>query len=235
VALWALAARRTPVALRVGLPGALACVFAFIFRYGVLDPSAYFLPPLALALAVAPTALMLLPGARRAALPLALAATLALGVHAYFGVRECRESTREYRASEATVHRLWRELPAGPGFVLWNDDMVSLLRGYQLLAGEKPQLEVVHPVHLTQDWPRAQFVARHGFDPISRAEIAAAAASVHPHDMRELSTMMAGAIALRINAHSPLPVLVFAPQLGEVRLLPKGAAADTSLGAVVAR
>ena len=39
------------------------------------------------------------------------------------------------------------------------------------------------------------------------------------------SVFMAGVIALRINAHSPLPVMMFLPALDTVRVVPKGIAA----------
>ncbi len=222
---WGVAARRTPLALRLGAAGAFAAAFVFIARYGVNDPSAYFLPPLVLALATAPAGLLLLPGARGAARPLAAVAALAIVTTAVPGLQTTLARTAEYRADAAQVRRLWKAIAADRGFVLWNDDRISVLYGYQVFANERPGLELVYPAELTQDWARAQFVAHHGFDPISKADVEAAAAEVHPRNLEETTTMMAGVIALRINAHSPLPVMMFLPALDTVRVVPKGIAA----------
>jgi hypothetical protein len=70
-------------------------------------------------------------------------------------------------------------------------------------------------------------VARHGFDPISATDVAAAVANVHPQDRDQMAALVAGVIALRINAHSPLPVMMFLPDRDTVLALPKGAAADS--------
>ena len=84
---------------------------------------------------------------------------------------------------------------------------------------------------MAQDWPRARFTTRHGFDPVSRAEVAAAAVLTPPRDVEELARIVGDVIVRRINTHSPLDVWVFEPDSGVVRQLPKGAVRDTAQAA----
>jgi len=226
-AAWTLLARRTPPAFRWGVLAAIAATLGFVRFYGVADPSAYFLPPLVLALATLPALAASFAFARRIRKPLALVATLAIAVAAIAGVRAALARNAAFRAEDARIHDLWSSIAPARGFVLWSDDRIAVLRGYQLLRGEKPRLEILHPMLLTQDWPRVQFRNRHGFDPVSRAAIAAAAGRAHPRDVQELSALMSTVIALTLDVHSPLPVMVFRPDADEVRTLPKGAAADS--------
>jgi Protein of unknown function (DUF2723) len=218
---WALAARGASAACRVGFVAAAGSTLGFIYRYGVSDPSAYFLGPLAISLAVVPAALGLLPGARRIARPVAVAAALAVAVELAFGARAGLRRARMFSSNEALLHRLWRAVPVECGFVIWTDDRIALLLGYQILGGEKPGLEVVAPVQLSQDWPRARFIARHGFDPVSRADIAAEAGRVHPRNVSDLRMLLSRVIEMRINAQSPLPVVRFRPEVPDVQVLAK--------------
>jgi hypothetical protein len=233
VAWWVATARRTPAGFRWGLAGAIAAMLAFVRFYGVPDPSAYLLSPLVMTLAIAPAAWLGLPGVAAIARPLVLAAVLAIGVEAFFGVRLALFRNHAYRDHETRVRALWRSIPDRPGFVLWSDDMVSVLHGYQLLDGEKPRLEIHHPMQLTQDWPRAQFIARHGFDPVSRADVAAAAVRTPPRNVEELAGLVGGVVARRINTRSPLEVWVFEPDSNLVRRLPKDASPDSAGGPTV--
>jgi hypothetical protein len=221
---WALTAHRTSPALRLGVVAAIATTLLFVGLYGVPDPSAYLLTPLALAFAVTPVAFRCLPGAGAITRPVAIAALVAIGVEAFHGIGLAWDRNHAYRAYETHVRTLWRTIPDRPAFVLWSDDMVSLLHGYQLLEGEKPQLEIHHPMQLTQDWPRAQFIRSHGFDPVSRADVAAAAARTPPRNVEELARLIGDVIAQRLNTHSRLEVDVFEPDSGVVRRLPKGVA-----------
>jgi Protein of unknown function (DUF2723) len=228
VAWWVVAARQTPAGFRWGIAGAIVAALVFVRFYGIPDPSAYLLSPLVMVLAVAPAAITLVPGAGAILRPLTLVATLAIVIEAFFGFRLVVDRNRAYRANETRVRTLWHGIPDRPGFVLWSDDMVSLLHGYQLLDGEKPRLEIDHPMQLTQDWPRARFITRHGFDPVSRAEVAAAATRTPPRDVEELARLVGDVITRRINSRSPLDVWVFEPDSGRVRRLVKDAPLDTS-------
>jgi hypothetical protein len=225
---WAARARAWPGALRAALAGALVANVAYALDYGVPDPAPYFLAPLALALAIAPAAALAWAPLRRAARPAAGVAAAALAVAAVLWVGTGRERARTYARFDALLHAMWTSIPYPRGFVVWSDDMAPHLREYQLFAGEKPGLEVLHPLELTHPWPRREFMARHGFDPVSDAAIRARAERERPHNVQELSHTLVGAILTQINARSPLPVVEFLPEVPSVRLLVKAGAADSA-------
>lgn len=96
---------------------------------------------------------------------------------------------------EAGVHRLWRSIDGPEGIVLWRDDMLPMLRGYQLLEGERPGLFAQDPYALTWPGPRRAFIARFGFDPLE--------------GMGALTVRDLDRIAGNINRQTTLPVMIF--------------------------
>ncbi len=189
---------------------------AYSFTYGVPDPSPYFLPLLALGLALAPAWLAeRFPVVRRQALWFTVPAAMALTVLSLGWARLGAERASTYERFDGLVQRMWVSVPFEEGFVIWGDDMVHRLREYQLLRGEKPRVIVLNPAQLTYPGPHAAFLARHGFDPL--AELPPLPPPVDESSTRALFD----AIATRINTASPLPVVVFDPAGPSVRLLRK--------------
>jgi hypothetical protein len=228
--LWVWGAESPRAPARFALAATVFFGTGYAFSYGVPDPSSYFLPSLMLSLGVVPAAVALVPGARRRGHELGAIATLGAALALVAGLRYARARDAAYRDYDAGLHALWRSVPADSGFVLWPDDMVAHLVEYQRLAGEKPALEVLHPVELTQLAPRSRFIARHGFDPVPTQMIGARAREHPPRDVQELSALIAGAVADEINARSPLPVVWFDPAAGTARVLEK-AMLDTTVTA----
>lgn len=221
VAWWTIGSRAVAPAARFGVAAAVAATLVFVAHYSVLDPGAYFLPALAVGCAVLPAAVFTLPGARAAAGALAWAGAISALGAGVMGVRAQLDDGRAQRGEEALYRRLWDEVPAAPGFLLFNDDRIARLRERQLLLGEKPRVELLYPDELTQPRSHDRFVARHGFEPVDRAEVEAAVAEVHPADLRQMGALVAGVFAMRLDARTPLPVRLFVPDRGEVRLMDK--------------
>lgn len=230
LAWWALRARRAPGALRGAVAAAVVIGLGYVFSYGVPDPSSYFLPPLLLTLAVAPAAVLALPGVATIGRPLAWVAAAGLAIACVTCVTSGLRRASGYRAQDRALDAMWTSVPFDRGLVVWNDDMSIHLRGYQLMRGQKPDLEIVRPVKLTHDWPRKEFTDRHGFDPVSRADVDSVARVRPPRDVQALGRLLGDVITARINRLSPLPVAVFDPRAGKVRVLPKPLADTTAAG-----
>jgi hypothetical protein len=129
-----------------------------------------------------------------------------------------------YERFEEQVHSMWETIPFESGFVVWDDDMNTRLRLYQLLRGEKRGLTVVHPTLLLQERPRREFQERFGMDPLAaeaREKPARVTATGVPVFMPE------AVVSRSLNEQSPLPVVVFDPSVPSVRLLKKPAAPDS--------
>jgi hypothetical protein len=95
--------------------------------------------------------------------------------------------------------------------------MAPVLRGYQLLEGEKPSLTVIAPRHLTYAHEHARFTAAHRFDPL------AGLPAQRPGDAAAEAAMLAG-IEANLN-RSSLPVYEFLPRIPSLRRLNKPAVA----------
>ena len=126
-------------------------------------------------------------------------------------------------ALDTLLRRMWASLPDEPGFVVWDDDMAQMLRGYQLLEGDKPNLIVIAPRRLTYPHEYARFKAAYGFDPL------AGLPAQRPGDAAAEAAMLAG-IEANLN-RSSLPVYEFLPRIPSLRRLNKPAVAvsDTAV------
>jgi hypothetical protein len=194
VAAWRARPRPEPLVVW-SLFAAAALQTAYGFAYGVSDPSSYFQPNLALGLLGVP-----LLGAgllrQRRVLP-------ALGVLVVAGLVMLGTSWLRFAGGlrigvvliERQVHAAWRALPDEEAIVLWRHDMVPVLRGYQLLDGERPRLYVQDPNALTWEAPRRAFAARFGFDPLA--------------GLLPLTASTPARIPGNINRRTDLPVFVF--------------------------
>jgi hypothetical protein len=187
-----------------------------VFVYGVPDPSAYFLPPLALGLAVLPAWLgEAVPAVRRRGAWLAGGAALTLAVVSAAWFRIGFDRIGFYERFDATLHHLWMRVPFEQGFVVFGDDLVYRLWEYQLLRGEKPGVIALNPALLTHPRYHQAFLARHGFDPLAEPS--------HLPPVVDAASKRAWykAVTDRINYSSPLPVVVFDPARERIWPQPK--------------
>lgn len=214
-------------AWRTALAAGVLLQVAYAFFYGVRDPATYFLPALAIGLAlfVAGAARVPVLRRRRQGRAVALVAALGLIVPAVGGVRTARARNEALARFDTLLRQMWAALPPGPAFVVWDDDMASRLRAFQVLERSRPEVEVVQPRHLTHPVPRRHFAARHGFDP---------AAGIAPGELDAVgrdesrSASLVDAIAGRINASSPTPVVLFLPAVPSMRQLEKPEQSDAA-------
>lgn len=141
----------------------------FVTAYGVPDPAAYLIAPLAVAFLVLPLAAARAPG--RWLAPLAAAAILlpALLAPGWLGIQRLR--LERVVAVEARIRALWRSVPIARGIVFWHDDRFAMLELFRRLDGERPGLIVENPAMLTWPAPRAAFARRVGGDPLAGLEL----------------------------------------------------------------
>ena len=214
---WPFTRSPAPRALRAGLAAVVLMQTLYAFTYGVPDPVSYFLPSLALGLAVIPAVLAGFAPVRRFGHALATAAGLGVVAAGWTwpGVATGRAAT--FDDLERLSRSMWASIRHEQGFVLWEDDMWYRIRGYQLLEGEKPGLVVLNPVLLKHPRARRTFAAQHGFDPLdglSEAELAVPGTGAELEPLRK-------ALVDRLK-RTGLPVVVVLPQAGSVRQLSPG-------------
>jgi hypothetical protein len=224
---WLLAGRGTPGAVRAAWAASIAITTLYARNYGVPDPSSYFLPPFLLALAVIPASCALAATMRRAAPALGALAGLALLVVSWkwFGIGRGR--AEYYVQFDRHIHSLWRAVPFDHGFVLWPNDMVHRLHKYQWLDGERPGLDAYNPMSLTHDRPRAEFLARHGFDPGEPERLRARLGAVSMQPGTELFDAIGAAVVAEVNERSPLPIALIQGGIPRMELVPKPGADST--------
>ena len=226
---WAWRGRGTPAGVRAAWVATMLIATGVASFYGVHDPSSYYLPPLLLASAAAPAALIHLAPLRRHARVVTALAGLALVAQSARWFTIARERGEFYGRFDRKVRSMWNAVPFDSGFVLWPNDMVCRLRKYQLLDGEKPGIEALHPVALTADGARKAFIRRHGFDPADPGRLEARIRA-HPKSQPTYMLAVAQAIAEEIDARSRLPVVIFRPEVPELRLLDKPRADTIGVG-----
>lgn len=201
------------------LLAAVALNLGFAFAYGVPDPSSYFLAPLALALVVALVFLGELAAARRQPGPAVnLLIALVLAVVAWRWVALGLERRAVFVQFDARLRSMWASVPFDEAFVVMPSDLATRLEEYQQLLGEKPRVAVVSPLSLAAPAVRRRFVARHGFDPIEGLSQEPTAHGLPSPAQVEAWTQQ---VCARLNAASPLPVVLFVPESDSVRLLRK--------------
>lgn len=208
---------------------------AFSFTYAVGDPSAYFLPPLALGLVALAPVLGIWSAAGRGPRRATAAAAAALGVVSVLlnlgWARGALEMRSAYEGLDRMLRSMWGSIRVERGIVLWRGDMYQRLLEYQLLRGEKRGLEVLNPWMFTDPVVRRRFASRHGFDPLGDLRLARSdVLATGPES--EAARQYFEALARRVAARGGLPVVVFDPLVPEVRVLarptatPEAAAAD---------
>lgn len=216
-----------------GLLGASLLITLGGFRYGVPDPSSYFLP--ALALGVAATAPILASVGERllstrprqfAAGALVLAALVSLALH--WGP-QLRARSQEARDVERLSRTLWAAVPDQEAIVFWPDDAYTRLRQYQLLRGEKPGLFVTAPSLLVSPWPRSEFARRFGFDPLEGLEVP----RLTPGQVGERAAIdrFHVEVVRNVTERGALPVILVDPTVPNVRQLRRSAASPRAGGA----
>jgi hypothetical protein len=156
--------------LTAAIAAAVAQSFCILI-YGVPDPAAYFLAPLAVALLALPRLAVLAAGRPARGAALGLATLAAIGILAACWLRTVPARDARLAEVEARVRRAWSAIPYERGIVLWRNDLYSRLEAYQLLDGEKPGLFVENPNMLTWAGPRAAFARRFGFDALAGLEL----------------------------------------------------------------
>jgi hypothetical protein len=222
---------------------AAAAQTAFTFRYGVPDPDAYFLPPLAaalLALAAAAGGVLVRLRASRAALATALVAVIALlGVWGVLHVRMLAVRKDALTQADTYFHAMWSQVPDGRALVLWPRDEFCMLKEYQRFLGEKPHLDVQCTGMLFYDRPRELFRQRYGFDPLALVDREHLAAPLRPEYVigQQDSPAQAHEYALVhqcLAERSSIPVVAFDPPRPTV-ILPGRADPQLLLGAAKGR
>lgn len=222
---WPFVAAGPPRALRVAFAAAVVGPCAYAFVYGVPDPAAYFLPPLAVGLAIAPALLASFAPVRRAA-PAVAAAALLIVIAAgrtWPGVAAARAAT--FTSFDRLVRDMWASIPGGRAFVLYEDDQWYRLLALQQLEGSRNDLVVVDPVHFRHAAVRRAFASRNGFDPLAGFTPAPGVVAGSDEEMEPLRAAIVDGLA-----RSGEPVYVFLPELPSVRLLRpgRGAPADSA-------
>lgn len=217
------ASSATAVRHAIGAATVLSCGYALL--YGVSDPAPYFLPALALGLALASgsAAGMLARRSWSGGAATALLVALLLGAVPQLKVASDRNDT--FANLDTLIRRMWDAIPPGEAFVIWDDDMASRLRGFQQLDGSRADLIVVQPRMLSHRAPYRRFVAEHHFDPMEGL-----VSDVLPLDWNPLSSgYVVNGIIARINGATPLPVYTFNPGVQSLRRLNKPSADSSAV------
>ena len=203
------------------LLAATALCTLFAFRYGAVDPSSYFLVPLALALAaVGPLLATLLPKHRALGLALALVLTVTAIACWVPWNATANARVRLYEGFDGYVGSMWHSIPFDTAFVFWANDMHTVLLERQALEHDKPGLIVLHPLELMSDMPRARFRTAYGFDPWTKG--AAALDEIGRRSYEDSTALIAAdSIETHVNALTAWPVIHFDPRQSTVRLLRK--------------
>ena len=221
--------RKSPAERTIGLTlfAAAALQLVYNYNYGVRDPLPYFLPSLATSLLVlAPlgAALVARLRGRAARLTAAAAAVAGLGVATWFWMDSAIYRKGLYEQLDERFHRTWMTLPERHAMVLWYDDMVTRLREYQLLRGEKPGLAIYSPVTLTNTYPREVFKKQWGFDPLEDVTPYTQREPVHPDYDVPFDPPAIGHVLAIMNEtlarRAGMPVYYFEPEHDRIRLLP---------------
>ena len=232
----ALGARRLALG---GLLVAAVAQLAFVYRYGVPDPDAYFLPPLvAVLLAVVHPAAGLLTRLRPTRHGVALAGSAVLVLLGFWGVLHVQMlalRTRALTQADTYFHARWSEIPNGRAVVLWPRDEFLMLKEYQRFRGEKSRLDVQCTGMLFYARPRRLFQEKYGLDPLAlldREHLSAPLRREYVIGQQDSPTQaLAYALVHQcIAERSIVPVVAFDPP-NPTRILPGRAAPESLLRA----
>jgi hypothetical protein len=143
-----------------------ALQIAFIAKYGVPDPSMYFLPPLMVALLVPAPVLLGIARMTSSRVAVLLGGGIALVCLALTLPHAFAERRRLARV-DADFRMAWASIPFDRGIVLWRDDHYQRFKMLQILEGQRTHLYVESPDMLI--WParRRAFTRELGFDPLA--------------------------------------------------------------------
>jgi len=192
------AAIRARGAERVIVGGLLAAALLqalYAFNYGVLDPSSYFEPAMALALLAIPALGASLVARRRSVVAPAVAVAILVAVPAVWGLWDTDGARRGDLIVSRRIRALWASLPSGPCLVFWRHDMATTLRVFQILERSRADVYAQNPDALTWPGPRRDFERRFGFDPLAGLE--------------PLTAEKVAAIPDNVNRLTRLPVVLF--------------------------
>ena len=219
--------------LHWGLAVAALLGTAYTFDYGVVDPSSYFLYPMALGAAALTPILGAFAAGAAAARRAALVVGALLGITSlvlwFPWLRTGQQRAGLFVSFDRFVHSMWSSIPADSGFVFWTNDMYYKLQEYQMLAGEKPGLGVWHALILYRPEGRRRFFERFGFDPAEGLELRRPAIEPKPDVSDPLIQEDVDAMEAHVNAITRLPVMHFDPKIPTVRLLRKPSADSSAV------
>lgn len=189
---------------------------AATFAYGVPDPDAYFLLPMAIGTAgLAPA----LGSIRMRRVALVSAPALVLLSLLYFWIREGIEFRNAIQNNNGVVRDMWQALPGDSAIVLWPSDAHRKLREFQRFDGEKPALFATNPSLLGYPAPRRDFLARFGVDPIADLPLERIRAG-SAQETEQFEQLYAH-ITANVNRQTHLPVFYMDPEKGILTRLPK--------------
>jgi hypothetical protein len=213
----------------VGLAAVLVLNLTYNFNYGVPDPTPYFLGCLLIVTPILVVAYVrvcdLVQGKVRLISVMVglLIAGMAMPIwwHRVNGTR-----SEFFENVDRDLRALWMRIPEGPVIVFWPDDMVHKLMEYQLIGGEKIGANVIHTRMLANPAPRNKFVAQYGFDPIQLPPQASqpgwsVSDSAVIGDVADPEARKLGVVHANVNARTTVPVVMFDPGKGSVRMLKK--------------
>ena len=184
IAALAHARRGEDVAAWRAFAAALVLQVAFTLRYGVSDPTAYFLPVLVISAAALTRTIASVASAPHANGPVALMASALAVVVAFTWVVPEYQHARRIEDVDRSVRHALAALPFERGVVLWDSDAYVRLIAEQQLERRKPELIVLDPAMLTWKVERARAARLLGGDPLQglpaaeSADVARVAANI---------------------------------------------------------
>ncbi len=222
---WPWLGRGASRASRFALAGAALAMTLLPFGYGVVDPLPYFFAPLSLALTLLPAVIAAFAPLRRAGLPLAVLVAVVVIAVSWGTPGAIADRNVTFTRADEFLRDMWSKVPIGRGWVIFDDDIHWRLVQYQQLDGERRALVVVEPRVLMDAGARALFQHRHGVDPLGGAAPPDDAVADRPEQIARF----ADAVARALGESGPDSVVLFRPEVPEIALLPRpAAAADTA-------